>query len=277
MCFSTFVIAITALSLTGICSNGKIKKGGLYYVVSRSLGPQLGGCIGFIFSVANIGMAALYIVGIAEFISDLLHEAGYDYVTFNDVWDNRVFSLAICSVLMLIAFAGPNIESSFTYFFFSTYFLSYVNWVIGTMMPVKDDQSVRGVTGFSTATLQANLFPDYRNGESVVSVFAVFFPGFTGMLASTMYVEQLADPGRDVAKGLFTSIGSTAIMYVFAVFAAGATIVRDADGETFPTLNETTNLWDKPDCAETYTCKYGLSNYHQVNYRHFVSFRIKIF
>uniref|UniRef100_A0A914Z994 Uncharacterized protein n=1 Tax=Panagrolaimus superbus TaxID=310955 RepID=A0A914Z994_9BILA len=262
--FSTFVIAITALSLTGICSNGKIKKGGLYYVVSRALGPQLGGCIGFIFSLANIGMAALYIVGIAEFISDLLREAGYDYVTFNEVWDNRVFSLGICAILMLIAFAGPNIENSFTYFFFSTYFISYVNWVIGTFMPVIEEQSVRGVTGYSMATLKANLYPDYRGGENVVSVFAVFFPGFTGMLASTMYVEQLSDPGADVAKGLFASIGSTAIMYIYAVFAAGATIVRDADGEMLQTLNETSNLWDKPDCASTFSCKYGLMNYHQV-------------
>lgn len=81
-------------------------------------------------------------------------------------------------------------------------------------MPVTDEQSVRGVTGYSTATLKANLYPDYRNGESIVTVFAVFFPGFTGMLASTMYVEQLADPGRDVAKGLFASIGSTFLMYL---------------------------------------------------------------
>ena len=61
--------------------------------MSRALGPQLGGCIGVIFAIANIGMAALYIVGIAEFILDLLREAGYNFLTFGSVSDNRVFSL----------------------------------------------------------------------------------------------------------------------------------------------------------------------------------------
>lgn len=33
--FSTFVIALTALSMSAICSNGKQLKGGIYYVISR--------------------------------------------------------------------------------------------------------------------------------------------------------------------------------------------------------------------------------------------------
>ena len=36
-----------------------------------------------------------------------------------------------------------------------------------------------------------NFLPGYRNEETLVSVFAVFFPGFTGMLAGTMFVDQL--------------------------------------------------------------------------------------
>lgn len=35
------------------------------------------------------------------------------------------------------------------------------------------------------------MFPNFRGGESYVSVFAVFFPGFTGMLAAGMYVDKL--------------------------------------------------------------------------------------
>lgn len=91
--FSTFVVAITALSLSAICSNGKQSQGGIYYIISRSLGPQIGGVIGVIFSLANVGMAALYIVGIAEFISDLLTENGYNHFTISKQDDIRVFSV----------------------------------------------------------------------------------------------------------------------------------------------------------------------------------------
>jgi amino acid transporter len=43
--FSSFVVGVTALSVSAICSNGRHLKGGVYYVVSRALGPQFGGVI----------------------------------------------------------------------------------------------------------------------------------------------------------------------------------------------------------------------------------------
>lgn len=92
---------------------------------------------------------------------------------------------------MLIVFAGPDIENGFTLIFFSTYILSYINWLLGTLLPVSVDKSLRGVTGYSWVTTRMNLWPDFRNNESVITVFAVFFPGFTGMLAGVMYVDQL--------------------------------------------------------------------------------------
>jgi len=46
--------------------------GGAYYMISRSLGPEFGGPIGIIFSVANAVAAAMYIVGFAETIRDIL-------------------------------------------------------------------------------------------------------------------------------------------------------------------------------------------------------------
>ncbi len=41
-------------------------------MISRSLGPEFGGAIGLIFSVANAVAVAMYIVGFAETIRDIL-------------------------------------------------------------------------------------------------------------------------------------------------------------------------------------------------------------
>lgn len=41
-------------------------------MISRSLGPEYGGAIGVIFSVANAVAVAMYVVGFAETVRDLL-------------------------------------------------------------------------------------------------------------------------------------------------------------------------------------------------------------
>ena len=46
--------------------------GGAYFMISRSLGPEFGGAIGIIFSVANAVAVAMYVVGFAETIRDIL-------------------------------------------------------------------------------------------------------------------------------------------------------------------------------------------------------------
>ena len=41
-------------------------------MMSRSLGPEFGGAIGLIFSVANAVAVAMYVVGFAETVRDIL-------------------------------------------------------------------------------------------------------------------------------------------------------------------------------------------------------------
>lgn len=46
--------------------------GGAYYLISRSLGPEFGGSIGLIFAFANAVAVAMYVVGFAETVVQLL-------------------------------------------------------------------------------------------------------------------------------------------------------------------------------------------------------------
>lgn len=48
----------------------------LLFQISRSLGPEFGGSIGLIFSVANSVGAAMYVVGFAETVRDIMKENG---------------------------------------------------------------------------------------------------------------------------------------------------------------------------------------------------------
>ena len=73
---ATVVTTLTTISMSAICTNGQVRGGGAYYLISRSLGPEFGGAIGLIFSVANAVAVSMYIVGFAETVRDLMYANG---------------------------------------------------------------------------------------------------------------------------------------------------------------------------------------------------------
>ena len=62
-CATTFC---TSLSLSAIATNGAIKSGGPYYLISRALGPEFGGAVGLCFYMGTTVAGAMYILGAVE-------------------------------------------------------------------------------------------------------------------------------------------------------------------------------------------------------------------
>ena len=60
---ANLVTLITAISMSAVSTNGKIKGGGIYYMLSRSLGPEFGGAIGLMITLANAIAVAMYVIG----------------------------------------------------------------------------------------------------------------------------------------------------------------------------------------------------------------------
>ncbi|VDN07351.1 unnamed protein product [Thelazia callipaeda] len=64
-CLTTF---ITSISLSAIATNGEIKSGGAYYMLSRNLGTEFGTAIGALFYLGNAVAASMYLVGGVEIL-----------------------------------------------------------------------------------------------------------------------------------------------------------------------------------------------------------------
>ncbi len=90
--------SLTLLSLSALASNGKLNKsGGLYQLISRNLGVELGGAVGLLFYVGKCLAGSMYFLGAAEaFLTGL---------GLNDKfpWINQVIALIMCLILTLTA------------------------------------------------------------------------------------------------------------------------------------------------------------------------------
>jgi len=62
----------TGLSVSSISTDRKVKAGGLYYILSRSLGLPVGGAIGMALFVGTALSIALYVIGFSESILNFL-------------------------------------------------------------------------------------------------------------------------------------------------------------------------------------------------------------
>ncbi|KAE8633898.1 hypothetical protein XENTR_v10002129 [Xenopus tropicalis] len=269
---SVLVTSITGLSISAISTNGKVKSGGTYFLISRSLGPELGGSIGLIFAFANAVAVAMHTVGFAETVRDLLIE--YNAVISDPVNDIRIIGVITVTVLLGVSLAGMEWEAKAQIVFFFVIMVSFASYFVGTLMPPSEEKQAKGFFSYQGSIFAENIVPDWR-GEtsSFFAMFSIFFPSATGILAGANISGDLKDPAVAIPKGTLLSIFWTTISYLAISATIGSCVLRDASGilnDTIP-INETTDCeglscqfgWNFTSCRETESCYYGLANHYQ--------------
>ncbi|KAJ8714745.1 hypothetical protein PYW07_002970 [Mythimna separata] len=258
---TSVVTTITALSMSAISTNGVIKGGGTYYMISRSLGPEFGGSIGLIFSMANAVACSMYVVGFGESLITLIPEA---YYMVDKGWDQAIYGCITIVLLTGIVMVGMEWEAKAQIVLLVILLAAIADFCIGSIIgPKSDVELAQGFVGYNWTVLQSNLGPDYRFFEGVehnfFSVFAIFFPAATGILAGANISGDLKDPQKSIPKGTLLAILLTTISYLVIALLAGWTVLRDASGDVADIA-----AWGMADCAVNRTCAYGLQNSNDV-------------
>ncbi|KAH9500961.1 hypothetical protein Btru_069330 [Bulinus truncatus] len=224
---SGLVTTLTAISMTAICTNGEVKGGGAYYMISRSLGPEFGGAIGIIFSVANTVAVAMYVVGFSETVREILER--YDCVMTDKLNDVRIIGSITIIILLAIAIVGMNWEARAQVILLVILTLAILNFFVGLCIPPTPTQMSQGFLGIKEVFL-TNLLDRYEKDETFFSVFAVFFPAATGILAGANISGDLKDASKSIPKGTFLAILITTLVYLLIAIFSGACILRNANG-----------------------------------------------
>ncbi|XP_068168469.1 solute carrier family 12 member 3 [Antennarius striatus] len=270
---SSCITGITGLSTSAIATNGKVKGGGTYFLISRSLGPELGGSIGLIFAFANAVAVAMHTVGFAETVTDIMRENGAVMVDRTN--DIRIIGIITVTCLLGISLAGMAWESKAQVLFFLVIMVSFASYIVGTIIPASPQKQSKGFFSYKADIFAANFVPCWRGrGGSFFGMFSIFFPSATGILAGANISGDLRNPTLAIPRGTLMAIFWTTISYIIITATIGACVVRDASGSLNDTLSPSSSSedcvglacqygWDFTECINNNTCRYGISNYYQ--------------
>ncbi|EDK97847.1 solute carrier family 12 member 8 isoform 2 [Mus musculus] len=215
--FVVLVALITVLSGIGVAEHGGISSGGVYSMISSVLGGQMGGTVGLLYVFGQCVAGAMYITGFAESISDLLG--------LGDIWAVRGISVAVLLALLGINLAGVKWIIRLQLLLLLLLAVSTLDFVVGSFTHLDPEH---GFIGYSPELLQSNILPEYSPGESFFTVFGVFFPAATGVMAGFNMGGDLRDPADSVPLGSLAAVGVSWFLYIIFAFLLGAVCTREA-------------------------------------------------
>jgi len=191
----------TGLAIAEIATNLKVKGGGEYFIISRSFGLSIGGAIGLALAISQIISIAFYMIAFSEAFTPLFP---YIQQKFGFVPDVRMISLPSAILLILFMLTkGANLGVK-------------ILWVVTAVLAVSLLLFFMGGAGPSSEA-HINLFDKIQDGDGFFIVFAIIFPGFTGMTAGVGLSGDLKDPGKSIPLGTLAATLSGMVIYVLVI------------------------------------------------------------
>ncbi len=170
----------------------RVRTGGNYYLISRSLGLEIGGAIGIPLYLSQAISVAFYLIGFTEALHLL---ALLRHI------DARLITTAVVLIFGIIAYIGADFALRIQYVVLAALGAALVSFFAG------------GWDCVVTPTLTAN----FTEGSCFWTVFAVFFPAVTGITVGASMSGDLKDPGKSIPRGTLASIVVTAVIYLATV------------------------------------------------------------
>ncbi len=187
---STAITFLTALSVCAIATDRVVRVGGAYYMISRSLGIETGGAVGISLYFAQAISVALYTIGFAESFVD-----AFPRLNLNQVY----VALVVTVFVGILAITSASIAIKAQYFIMAAIVLSLLSLIFGNSVP-----------GVATQMFSA----PSEDSAPFWTVFAVFFPAVTGIMAGVNMSGDLKDPIKSIPTGTLAAVGTGYLIYM---------------------------------------------------------------
>jgi amino acid transporter len=196
------ISVLTSVSLSAIATNLKVKGGGDYYVISRTLGHEFGGAIGIVVFLAQSVSIAFYCLGFGEAVAHLIQ------IKLGLL--PQIIAAVAVALLLVLAWLGADWATKFQYVVMVVLSAAILSFMVG------------GFINWNTELLAANWSPT-RSDLSFWVIFAIFFPAVTGFTQGVSMSGDLKNPGKSLPSGTFAAVGVSILVYfVCSVLFAAA-------------------------------------------------------
>ncbi|MDZ4203949.1 MAG: amino acid permease [Bacteroidales bacterium] len=161
----------TGLSVSSIATDKKVKAGGTYYIISRSLGLPIGGTLGLALFVGLSFSVSLYLIGFAE---SFLGFWGFP-VNIDNI---RIAGSLILLTVTIITFISTSLAIKTQYLIMGAIALSLISIFFGSheFTPTEPHFFGKG------------------SAVPLMVLFGIFFPAVTGFEAGVSMSGDLKDP-----------------------------------------------------------------------------------
>ncbi len=203
------ITILTSLSLAAVATNLKVKSGGDYYLISRTLGYKFGGSIGIVLYLAQSVSVAFYCIGFAEAASSMMSVAVPPVI---------IAGIAVAA-LFVLAWLGADWATKFQYVVMLLLVLALASFYVG------------GIEHWQKSIFLSN-WNTPEQTQPFWLLFAIFFPAVTGFTQGVSMSGDLKDPGKSLPLGTFLAVGFSILVYLsviilFAGALPGMTLIED--------------------------------------------------
>eukprot|EP00924_Labyrinthula_sp_SR-Ha-C_P016904 maker-scaffold_6-snap-gene-18.45-mRNA-1 protein AED:0.08 eAED:0.12 QI:0/0/0/1/0.8/0.66/6/0/1007 len=253
---------LTTLSMSALATNGKVPAGGPYAILTKTLGPEVGGSVGMLFYVILLLLGTttavtLYVLGAVEALFSnfdigverrislsnlestnpelyaccIEHfDETIDSLSCNELFpfDQELLGFLLSLAMGLTVYVGISFVAKIAIVFLFIVIVAILLIIIGLIRV-----GTGGAFSEFKGSLSENFDPSFeRDPEtnllpSFTSLIALFYPSVTGIMAGSNRSGVLRSPSSSIPLGTLGAIATTTSIYIFMIWLFGSTLTNE--------------------------------------------------
>ena len=147
------------------------------------------------------------------------------FMTHCGLWDERLIAILSLVLLISVALVGVEWVIKFQLFLLVLLVASLFSYFIGTFIqPARPEYAF---VGYNYTNLLINIQPNFRGTETWITLFSVFFPASTGIMAGANISGDLKDAQTAIPTGTLAAVIVSGITYIAMVWTLASICERE--------------------------------------------------